>query len=69
VDGTSFAVNWFWIIVSVLNFVVFVAIVCAVVLFLRWLIVGRRRELEEIAQLRARVEQLESGQGDLPPTS
>jgi hypothetical protein len=55
----TFGINAFWVVVSGLNFVLFVAVVYGVVRFGRWLMVGRTREKAEVAELRERVANLE----------
>ena len=63
-EGSAFGVNAFWVVVSALNFVLFVAIVYGVVRFVRWLIVGRQREAAEQAELRERVAAVEANQAE-----
>ena len=63
-DGPTFSIDVFFVVLSMLNFVVFIAVLYAVVRFARWLLVGRRRELADAADLRERVSRLEAAQGD-----
>lgn len=62
----EFGINAFWIVVSALNFVLLIAVVYAVIRFVRWFFVGRQREAAEVADLRERVAQLEAAEDRHP---
>jgi hypothetical protein len=62
VEEPLFSINAFMVALAALNFVLFVAIVYGLARFARWLLLGRKREKAELADLRDRVARLEAGQ-------
>ncbi|MFN8623710.1 MAG: hypothetical protein U0869_23460 [Chloroflexota bacterium] len=53
-------INAWWIVVSVLNFAIGIAVIAGIVLLVRWLLVTRPRAAREKAELRQRVARLEA---------
>jgi hypothetical protein len=63
-DGSALQVSLVWAMVAALGLVLFVVALFGAVRFVRWLLLGRRRDAALLTDLRERVTRLADAQGD-----